>query len=105
MNPGRARWVQLVLGIVAMVMIANLQYGWTLFVNPIQEHFHWSRAAIQVTFTTFVFVETWLVPAEGYLIDRFGPKLMTVAGGVLVAISWTMYATAGSIWTFYIGAV
>jgi len=104
-NPGRTRWVQLVLGIIAMVMIANLQYGWTLFVSPIEEHFHWSRAAIQVTFTTFVFVETWLVPAEGYLIDRFGPKLITVAGGALVALSWVMFSYAGSIWTFYAGAV
>ena len=88
-----------------MVMIANLQYGWTLFVNPIQDHFHWSKAAIQVTFTTFVFVETWLVPAEGYLIDRFGPKVITVVGGALVALSWVMFAYAGSIWTFYAGAV
>jgi len=104
-NPGRTRWVQLVLGIIAMVMIANLQYGWTLFVDPIQERFSWSRAAIQITFTTFVFVETWLVPAEGYLIDRFGPKLITVAGGALVALSWVMFANAGSIWTFYVGAV
>jgi MFS transporter, OFA family, oxalate/formate antiporter len=100
----RIRWAQLWLGIVAMIMIANLQYGWTLFVNPIKDHFQWSTAAIQVTFTTFVFVETWLVPAEGYLIDRFGPRLMTVAGGALVAISWVMFAAAGSIWTFYVGA-
>jgi OFA family oxalate/formate antiporter-like MFS transporter len=101
----KTRWVQLILGIIAMVMIANLQYGWTLFVNPIQDHFHWSKAAIQVTFTTFVFVETWLVPAEGYLIDRFGPRVITLVGGVLVAISWVMYANATSIWTFWIGAV
>ena len=47
--PGRTRWTQLILGIIAMVMIANLQYGWTLFVNPIQDHFAWSKAAIQVT--------------------------------------------------------
>ncbi|HTD36025.1 MAG TPA: oxalate/formate MFS antiporter [Candidatus Limnocylindrales bacterium] len=101
---GRTRWVQLILGIIAMVMIANLQYGWTLFVNPIQDHFHWSKAAIQTTFTTFVFVETWLVPAEGYLIDRFGPRVITVVGGALVALSWVMFANAGSIWTFYVGA-
>jgi OFA family oxalate/formate antiporter-like MFS transporter len=104
-SSGRIRWVQLILGVIAMIMIANLQYGWTLFVDPIQEHFSWSRAAIQVTFTTFVFVETWLVPAEGYLIDRFGPKVITIVGGALVAVSWVMFANATSIWTFYTGAV
>ncbi|TMI82417.1 MAG: oxalate/formate MFS antiporter, partial [Bacillati bacterium ANGP1] len=75
------RWVQLVIGIIGMVMIANLQYGWTLFVNPIAAKFHWTRAAIQVAFTLFVLTETWLVPFEGYLVDRFGPGLLVALGG------------------------
>src|SRR5580692_8029252 len=60
------RWGQLIFGIICMVMIANLQYGWTLFVNPIDQKYHWGRAAIQVAFTIFVLTETWLVPLEGY---------------------------------------
>ena len=71
-RPGSVRLVQLLVGIVCMVMIANLQYGWTLFVNPIDQKYHWGRAAIQVAFTIFVLTETWLVPVEGWLVDRFG---------------------------------
>ena len=56
------RWLQLVAGIICMVMIANLQYGWTLFVGPIEEKYHWGRAAIQVAFTIFVLTETQCVP-------------------------------------------
>src|SRR5256885_17095035 len=63
------RWGQLVFGIICMVMIANLQYGWTLFVNPIDQKYHWGRTEIQFAFTIFVLPETWLVPFEGYLID------------------------------------
>jgi len=100
----RNRWLQLFLGVVAMIMIANLQYGWTLFVNPIKDKFAWSTAAIQVSFTVFVVVETWLVPVEGYIIDRFGPSVITMVGGVLVGISWVMFSMATSLWTFYIGA-
>jgi OFA family oxalate/formate antiporter-like MFS transporter len=100
----RNRWLQLGLGIVGMIMIANLQYGWTLFVNPIQDQFHWSKAAIQVAFTTFIFVETWFVPAEGFLIDRFGPARITVVGGVLVALSWVLDSVATSLWGFYFAA-
>ncbi|MEA2913682.1 MAG: transporter, family, oxalate/formate antiporter, partial [Bradyrhizobium sp.] len=70
------RWGQLIFGIICMTMIANLQYGWTLFVNPIDQKYHWGRAAIQVAFTIFVLTETWLVPIEGYLIDKFGPRIM-----------------------------
>jgi OFA family oxalate/formate antiporter-like MFS transporter len=98
------RWGQLIFGIICMVMIANLQYGWTLFVNPIDQKYHWGRAAIQVAFTIFVLTETWLVPVEGYLIDRFGPKMMICGSGVLVAIAWVLNSYADSLTLLYIAA-
>src|SRR5215471_18025054 len=98
------RWGQLIFGIICMVMIANLQYGWTLFVNPIDQKYHWGRAAIQVAFTIFVVTETWLVPFEGYLIDRFGPRVMVSASGVLIAIAWFINSMADSLILLYIGA-
>jgi OFA family oxalate/formate antiporter-like MFS transporter len=98
------RWVQLVVGIVCMAMIANLQYGWTLFVSPIDAKFHWGRASIQVAFTIFVLLETWLVPVEGYLVDRFGPRLVVLAGGILCGIAWAMNAYADSLAFLYAAA-
>jgi OFA family oxalate/formate antiporter-like MFS transporter len=98
------RWGQLIFGIVCMVMIANLQYGWTLFVNPIDQKYQWGRAAIQVAFTIFVLTETWLVPFEGYLIDRFGPRVMVCGSGVLVAIAWVLNSVADSLFLLYVGA-
>jgi OFA family oxalate/formate antiporter-like MFS transporter len=85
-------------------MIANLQYGWTLFVGPIDQKYHWGRAAIQVAFTIFVLTETWLVPIEGYLIDKFGPRAMISASGVLVAIAWVINSVADSLPVLYLGA-
>jgi OFA family oxalate/formate antiporter-like MFS transporter len=98
------RWGQLIFGIICMVMIANLQYGWTLFVNPIDQKYHWGRAAIQVAFTIFVLTETWLVPFEGYLIDRLGPRVMVCASGFLVAIAWVINASANSLALLYLAA-
>jgi OFA family oxalate/formate antiporter-like MFS transporter len=98
------RWNQLILGIICMVMIANLQYGWTLFVGPIDQKYHWGRAAIQVAFTIFVLTETWLVPIEGYLIDKFGPRAMICGSGVLVAIAWVINSAADSLFLLYVGA-
>src|SRR5207253_10222527 len=82
------RWVQLVVGVICMVMIANLQYGWTYFVDPMAAANHWSRAGIQVAFTIFVATETWLVPVEGWFVDRFGPRIVVTFGAVVVAIAW-----------------
>ncbi len=97
----RNRWGQLTTGIVCMVMIANLQYGWTLFVLPIGHAHGWSRAAIQVAFTVFVLCETWLLPLEGYVIDRIGPKLTVCAGGVLIGSSWVLDSVASSLAVLY----
>jgi OFA family oxalate/formate antiporter-like MFS transporter len=86
----RNRWVQLVVGIFTMVMIANLQYGWTLFVDPINQKTNFGRPFILSLLSTFILFETWLVPFEAYLVDRFGPSLLVAIGGVLVAVSWWM---------------
>ena len=102
--PTSVRLVQLVVGIVCMVMIANLQYGWTLFVTPIDQKYHWGRATIQVAFTIFVLTETWLVPVEGWLVDRFGPKIVVLVGGVLVGIAWAINSTADTLSMLYIAA-
>src|SRR5258707_3149977 len=98
------RWGQLIFGIICMVMIANLQYGWTLFVNPIDQKYHWGRAAIQVAFTIFVLTETRLVPIQGYLIDKFGPRIMISGSGVLVAIAWVINSLADALFLLYLGA-
>jgi len=107
-SPARAsdatRWGQLLIGIICMIATANLQYGWTLFVNPIDAKYHWGRAAIQVAFSIFVLTETWLVPIEGYLIDKFGPRTMVFLSGFLIAISWVLNSVASSLTLLYIAA-
>src|SRR5271170_4444503 len=98
------RWGQLVSGVLCMVMIANLQYGWTLFVNPIDQKYHWGTAAIQVAFSVFIATETWLVPIEGWFVDRFGPRVVVALGGVFVAGAWTLNSFATSLWELYVAA-
>jgi OFA family oxalate/formate antiporter-like MFS transporter len=99
------RWSQLIFGIICMVMIANLQYGWNLFVNPIDQKFHWGREAIQWAFAIFIFTETWLVPVEGWFVDRFGPRIVVTFGGVLVAIAWALNSVASSLPVLYLAAI
>jgi OFA family oxalate/formate antiporter-like MFS transporter len=95
------RWVQLIAGIVAMMAIANLQYAWTLFTKPIQAHLHVTLVAVQWTFTLFVALETWLVPFEGYLVDKIGPRFMLGLGSVFVAFGWVGAGWAETINSLY----
>ncbi|HEY7578548.1 MAG TPA: oxalate/formate MFS antiporter [Acetobacteraceae bacterium] len=102
------RWLQLWLGVLCMVLIANLQYGWTLFVGPIHQAHNWSIAQIQVAFSIFIATETWLTPIEGYIVDRLGPnsgpRLMVTFGGVLVGAAWIINSYASSLGLLYLGA-
>src|SRR5579859_4865792 len=103
-QPSVNRWGQLAAGLVCMTMIANLQYGWTLFVNPIAQKFHWDVAAIQVAFSIFVATETWLVPVEGWFVDRYGPRWVVTFGGALVALAWAIDSVADSLPLLYLAA-
>ena len=103
------RWTQLICCIACMVLIANLQYGWTLFVNPINKVHGWSLASIQVAFSIFIALETWLTPVEGWIVDvlgpRRGPKLVVAFGGIMVGLGWIINAYAQSLEMLYLGAV
>jgi OFA family oxalate/formate antiporter-like MFS transporter len=99
------RWLQLAMGVVCMAMIANLQYGWTLFVDPIDAKFHWGRAAIQLAFTLFVVTETWLVPIEAWFVDKYGPRAVVMFGGIMIAIAWVMNSNADSLVLLYLAAI
>ncbi len=98
------RWIQFGSAVVAMIMIANLQYAWTLFVGPLQKaHSDWSLKALGFAFSTFIFLETWITPIEGWLIDRMGPRLFLTAGGVLVGAGWTWMGYAQTLTQLYFG--
>src|ERR1700727_3281751 len=103
------RWRQLICAIICMVMIANLQYGWTLFVNPINKATGWSIASIQFAFAIFIALETWLTPIQGWIVDVLGPnrgpKIMIGFGGIMVGIGWVINAYAGSLTMLYLGAI
>ncbi|WP_038166201.1 oxalate/formate MFS antiporter [Thiomonas sp. FB-6] len=99
------RWTQLVLAILCMGLVANLQYAWTLFVTPMHLKHQWSVADIQVAFSIFVLTETWLVPLEGWLVDRFGPQPVVSFGAVCVGLAWVLDSYANSLSTLYFAAV
>jgi MFS transporter, OFA family, oxalate/formate antiporter len=96
------RWLILFFSVLSMIAVANFQYGWTLFVPPLQKHLGQDLAIIQVTFTVFVLLETWLVPFEGWLVDRFGPRLLVLIGGVLAGMGWFGSGHAESVTALYI---
>jgi MFS transporter, OFA family, oxalate/formate antiporter len=97
----RSRWVQLALMVLCTVMLGNMQYGWTLFVNPMRQATHWQVASIQLAFTIMILLNTWLAPIEGWVVDRRGPRMVVMFGGLMAALCWVMYSRAQSLSTLY----
>ena len=101
----RSRWWQLGFGILCMALVANLQYAWTLFVAPMSAKHHWGQAEVQLAFSIFILTETWLVPVEGWLVDRFGPRPVVAGGAICAGLAWVMNSYATSLPMLYVSAV
>lgn len=99
------RWCQLVIGMLCMALVANLQYAWTLFVAPMQTKHHWEPASIQLAFSIFIITETWLVPVEGWLVDKFGPRPVVALGAVCAGIAWVLDSIATTLPLLYVASV
>jgi OFA family oxalate/formate antiporter-like MFS transporter len=82
------RWIRLAAAVVAMMMIANLQYAWTLFVKPIVGATHWKLSDVQWGFSIFVALETWMMPLSGWLIEWLGPRAFMTVAGVMCGVGW-----------------
>lgn len=98
----KSRWIQLVASVAAMIMIANLQYAWTLFVNPMRAGMHWNLSQVQWAFTLFIAFETWVMPFTGWLIDLIGPRAFISLGGLLCGVGWTGLGRATTLTEVYL---
>src|SRR5256885_2411117 len=96
------RWIQLVLGLIAMMSIWSPQYVWTLFVAPFQAATGASLPAIQITFSVLIVLQTWLAPLQGWLVDRFGPKFLIATGAALTGLGFVLSAQATTPWALYL---
>jgi OFA family oxalate/formate antiporter-like MFS transporter len=96
------RWFVLIALIVCMMAVANPQYAWTLFTSDLRKEFSASLAAVQLAFTLFIAVQTWLVPVETFLVDRYGPRWIMTAGGLVLGASWLLTSQTHSLGMFYL---
>jgi len=102
MEPALQRWIQLGLGVVAMMAISSPQYVWTLFVKPLQAATGASLPAVQITISLLIVLQTWLSPLQGKLIERFGPRPLVMAGCALSGLGWVLAARAGGLLQLYL---
>ena len=88
------RWIQLVCGIVAMIVISNYQYAFTLFTPGMKQTFTGvPYAKIAAIFSAFILFETWPMPVSGYFVDKFGIRKLMTFGAICIALGWVLGGT------------
>src|ERR1700737_2930238 len=97
-----SRWTQLILGLICMMAISSPQYVWTLFTKPLMAQIGVSLTQLQVTFSIFIVLQTFLSPLQGYLIEKFGPKLLLATGAVMTGLSWVLASSAETLRSVYL---
>jgi MFS transporter, OFA family, oxalate/formate antiporter len=95
------RWSQLVLGLIAMMAISSPQYVWTLFTGPLNQKLGTTLAELQWTFSLLIILQTWCSPAQAYLVDRFGPRLLISIGALMSGGGWVLSSYVDNIWALY----
>src|SRR6202035_1290829 len=85
-----------------MIVISSPQYVWTLFTQPLMASLHARLAAIQITFSILIVVQTFLSPCQGFLVDRFGPRLLLSVGGAVTGLSWVLAAQVTTLTGLYL---
>jgi oxalate/formate antiporter len=98
---GGTRWIQLLLGFIVMMTISSPQYVWTLFVPSFQKTTGGILSEVQWTITILIVLQTWLSPAQGYLVDKFGPKLLIGLGALMSGAGWIASSYITSVWGLY----
>lgn len=96
------RWIQLAAGVICMMAVSSPQYVWTLFTKPILAQFGGALSTLQITFSILIVLQTFLSPFQGFLVDRFGPRLLLSVGAILTGLSWVLTAKATSVVGVYL---
>ncbi len=96
------RWVQLGLGLICMMAISSPQYTWALFTKPLTGSLGAPAAALQVTITILIVLQTFFSPFQGFLIDRFGPRLLIGLGAAMTGLSWVLASFATTLPMLYL---
>src|SRR6202158_3043831 len=96
-----ARWLQLLMGFIVMMVISSPQYVWTLFVPSFQKTTGAVLSEVQWTITILIVLQTWLSPVQGFLVDKLGPKLLIGAGALLSGAGWIASSSITSLWGLY----
>ncbi|MFT8516661.1 MAG: oxalate/formate MFS antiporter [Acetobacter persici] len=97
-----AKWRQMIAGLVCMGAISSPQYVWTLFTPVLKTDFSTSAAALQITFSLLIVLQTLFSPVQGWIARHVSPRNLIMAGIVLTGLSWVASAQVHSLTMLYL---
>jgi MFS transporter, OFA family, oxalate/formate antiporter len=93
-------WWRLFGGLLMTLALGTL-YGWSVFVAPLEHEFGWKRAQTSTVFTLAVVMFAATLPLAGRLQDRFGPFWISLAGSLMITLSFFLFAYTSSLYYLF----
>jgi MFS family permease len=100
--PSRRGWIVLASTFMTQILIYGVWYGYSVFLVSLLREFDWSRSLVSGAFSTFVMVHGLLGPLIGWLLRRFGPRHLIMAGGALMCVAMCLMAETTQWWHLYV---
>ncbi len=96
----RGWWVVSVPFLAAALGTGAGQYGFGIFIEPLEETFGWNRSQISASLS-FTAVGSLLAPLMGRTIDRYGTRPVMAISLVMVAASFLIRPMMTELWHWY----
>jgi sugar phosphate permease len=95
-------WVAIATAIIILVASASPLYVFSALIDPLEEEFGWSRAAIGAGPSIAAVMVGLTTPVAGYLVDRVGAPRVLAAGVLLVGGGNLVLSQIQGLWQFYL---
>jgi OFA family oxalate/formate antiporter-like MFS transporter len=95
------RWIIAIAGVFLQIALGAV-YAWSVFRVPLSKQFGWSISEVTLTFTISIFVLGFAAFFGGLWLNRKGPRVVALTGGVLYGLGVFLAAFSHSLSWLYL---
>ncbi|PKM84730.1 MAG: MFS transporter [Firmicutes bacterium HGW-Firmicutes-11] len=94
----KTRLLFIPLGILMFICLGTV-YSWSVFRKPLEEWFQVGSTQSGLPYMLFLAAYAFLMPAGGLLLQKYSPRTVIIAGGVMVGVGWILSGYSNDIIT------
>ena len=98
-------WVIVAVGFVNQIAQGLVNQGFSAYADLISSDFGWSKAAMAGPRSITSVQNSMLGPLSGYMVDRFGPRIVVGAGMTITGLGLVLLGATNAMWVYYVANI